>query len=434
MLKIKTIEFIKAVYDESISHNVFSIANITFSNYPPIYGALLYWRKNEDEKSFTDEDEYKFFYDMADIQYYASVKYPKSTRLTKDQRQELSYILLEERGSVGSYSFSTNEFVKPFSPKKELMNLALPLNESMNLWNDEQTQLFQKWQQQAVKQHPSKLVDVMEHLTISQLCMNNPYLSEQFLIDHLDEIDYYALQYNRPVLERLTKCFKEHLVNELTSNLQFLQSEIAEDVDYFIEADDFYSEYQVVYLKEVDELQEEELFFFEYDLGPYIWPGSEHLVEGIPSLVSQLYDRYGDKKLTNKEMAKKIKNYSETQIKLFSGMAQLYWLAEFKNLLDWTTICAYNPHLTEEFIIAHEEYIEYRALGLNSKIKLSEAFIATHFRKFNHNQPVPLVICHLTEQFYLMHKDDMIMDRELLLKYGDAIDAYEYLLLEDLIE
>ncbi len=75
MLKIKNIEFIKVVYDESLSHNIFSIANITFSNYAPIYGALLYWRENTDENEFTAEGDYKFFYDMANITYFASVNF-----------------------------------------------------------------------------------------------------------------------------------------------------------------------------------------------------------------------------------------------------------------------------------------------------------------------------------------------------------------------
>lgn len=61
MLKIKKIEFIKAVYDESLSHNIFSIANVYFSNYPPILGALIYWKKNNSRSEFTREGEYKFF-------------------------------------------------------------------------------------------------------------------------------------------------------------------------------------------------------------------------------------------------------------------------------------------------------------------------------------------------------------------------------------
>lgn len=61
MLKIKQIDFIKAVYDDSMSHNIFSIANITFSNYEPIHGALLYWCRNSTNGEYTAEGDYKFF-------------------------------------------------------------------------------------------------------------------------------------------------------------------------------------------------------------------------------------------------------------------------------------------------------------------------------------------------------------------------------------
>ena len=88
---------------------MFSVANITFKNYEPIHGALLFWQENKNEKSFTDEDEYKFFYDVSQTKYYASVKFPKYCRLTRDQKQELAYILLEQRGCIGSYSFMTNK-------------------------------------------------------------------------------------------------------------------------------------------------------------------------------------------------------------------------------------------------------------------------------------------------------------------------------------
>ena len=118
MLKIKNIEFIKTVYDDSLSHNIFSIANIQFSNYPPINGALLYWRKNRSHSEYTPEGDYKFFYDMANVKYYASVKFPKNVKLTRDQKQELAYILLDERGSIGTYSFKTNPIVKKkFNPE-----------------------------------------------------------------------------------------------------------------------------------------------------------------------------------------------------------------------------------------------------------------------------------------------------------------------------
>ena len=51
--------------------------------------------KNTDENEFTAEGDYKFFYDMANITYFASVKFPKHVRLTRDQKQELAYILLK---------------------------------------------------------------------------------------------------------------------------------------------------------------------------------------------------------------------------------------------------------------------------------------------------------------------------------------------------
>lgn len=119
MLKIKNINFIKVIYDESLSHNIFSIANIQFSNYPPINGAILYWKKNTSRADFTKEGDYKFFYDLANITYFASVKFPKDVKLTRDQKQELAFILLDERGSIGTYSFKTDPSRrKKFNPKK----------------------------------------------------------------------------------------------------------------------------------------------------------------------------------------------------------------------------------------------------------------------------------------------------------------------------
>lgn len=61
MLKIKNIEFIKTVYDESLSHNIFSIANIQFSNYPPINGALLYWKKTRHALNLLQKAIISFF-------------------------------------------------------------------------------------------------------------------------------------------------------------------------------------------------------------------------------------------------------------------------------------------------------------------------------------------------------------------------------------
>ena len=409
MLKIKSIEFIKAVYDESISHNVFSIANVTFSNAQPIYGALLFWKKNDDHLPFTTEDEYKFFYDMANVQY------PKGTTLSKDERQELAYILLEQRGSVGSYSFSTSYKGKSFFPAKAFATLP-PYDEAA----------FQAWHDRAILEHHSKLTTVIEHLDFSLLCLKNRYLSEQFLID--------PLKHNRYVLARLSKSFKTYMIAELKKRKKKLQFEIAEDVDYFIEADDFYSEYNEVFLPEAEEIDEEPLEHFEYVRGSNVWPGSDHLISGIPSLQSRQYDRYGDRRLTNEQMAAKFKHYTPEQLLLFSGICDLHWLAKFKHKWDWSYVCAFNPHLTEHFLRVHAKYIQYPALGQNTKIKLSEEYIADHMKKFNLQQPVPLIICHLTEQFYLANKEHIIVNRALLVKYSDAIDSYDYMLLEDLID
>lgn len=53
MLKIKKIEFMKVLYDDALAQNIFSIANITFSNRSPIQGALLYWQQNESKEPYT---------------------------------------------------------------------------------------------------------------------------------------------------------------------------------------------------------------------------------------------------------------------------------------------------------------------------------------------------------------------------------------------
>ena len=135
MLKIKKIEFMKVLYDDALAQNIFSIANITFSNYETINGALLYWQKNEDDEPFTNEGDYKFYYDLAKAQYFASVKFPKNCKLTRDQRQELAYILLEERGAIGTYSFLSTKPKVQFQLKKELKAIDFPEDFNLSLFN-----------------------------------------------------------------------------------------------------------------------------------------------------------------------------------------------------------------------------------------------------------------------------------------------------------
>lgn len=77
--------------------------------------------------------------------------------------------------------------------------------------------------------------------------------------------------------------------------------------------------------------------------------GSEHLVKGIPSLKSQKYDRYGDMRLTNNEMDDKFANLSKTQQQLFTAVSELHWINRYKNEINWSYVCQYNEHLTEDF-------------------------------------------------------------------------------------
>lgn len=448
MLKIKKIEFIKVLYDDSLTQNIFSIANITFSNYAPVYGALLYWQKNMSEEPYTKEGDYKFFYDMASAQYFAAVKFPKECKLTRDQRQELAYILLEERGAIGTYSFVTKKPKHTFHLKNELKKIVFPEHFDVNDFNhfsvfqqfdamDEEqykklpydrafVDQYLEWCQFAVKEHPSKLIHYFDYLPFRYICYANPLLSEQFLIDHLEQLDLVALQYNKTVLARLSASFKRYLVESLKAQEKTIHSDFVDQLDDFIESYAFYSSFDVTYLPESDEMVEMYLQFYEYDRGSNKWPGSEHLVKGIPSLMSQKYDRFGDKRLTNAEMDKKFTSYSDQQKQLFSANAEQHWINRYRNELDWSYVCRYNEQLTEDFLTAHLKYLDFSALGLNTYIELDTDFLVKYFKRFDHRQAVPLLICHLTEQFYLQHKDVMKVDLDVLYKYMDNIDIDEF--------
>lgn len=457
MLKIKKIEFLKVVYDDSLSHNIFSIANITFSNYEPIHGALLYWRKNTSQSEYTPEGDYKFFYDMVNVMYYASVKFPNHIKLTRDQRQELAYILLEQRGSVGSYSFTTfTRKRSKFNPAQQLEKLHFPEHfkakdfnalayfEKTDDLNEEIfgrfigydrsfVESYLKWRFHTAQLHPNELAKYLPYIDFSFICFINPYLSEKYLIEHLDQVDFMALQFNRPVLARLSSTFKQYMIEQLQVNNMPLHDDYKGQLETFIEEDDFYIEHDVVFLPESDIIDEEDFQFYEYDRGPYKWYGSEHLVKGIPSYASKLYDRDGFKNRTNKEMDKVFEQFSDIQRKLFGAVAELHWLHRYRTELDWHAICRYNPWLTDEFLVAHQKYIDFEALGFNTRCVLSEEFIDVFIDDFYHQQPVPLIICHLTEQLYLTHKDKIIVDLNLLYKYSGCIDEIQFQLLEDLL-
>ncbi|AMO85530.1 hypothetical protein B857_02726 [Solibacillus isronensis B3W22] len=453
MLKIKKIEFIKVLYDDAIAQNIFSIANITFSNRSPIQGALLYWQQNESKEPYTKEGDYKFFYDLAKAQYFAAVKFPKDCELTRDERQELAYILLEERGAIGTYSFVSTKPRAAFHLNKAFQEIAFPTQFSVDDFNDlsvmkklvanvetiyEQLpydrvflEAYRNWCIQAVQLHPSRLTAYFQYLPFTYVCYANPLLSEQFLIDYLPEVDLEALQYNKPVLERLSMSFKRYLVTTLMANKKRLNPDFVDQLDDFIESNAFYNSFELIYLPEADDIPDMDLQLFEYDRGSYKWAGSEHLVKGIPSLVSQKYNRYGDRRLTNTEMDKKFKAYNEEQKQLFTAIAELHWLNKYRNELDWSYICQYNVHLTEQFLTSHLNYVDFNALGQNTDIAVNADFLSTYLHRFNHQKAVPLIISHLTEQFYLTHKDEIKVDLDLLYKYMDNIDEEEFLRIEN---
>ncbi|MEO4055164.1 nucleoside-diphosphate sugar epimerase [Solibacillus sp. CAU 1738] len=454
MLKIKHIEFIKVVYDESMSHNIFSIANITFSNYEPIYGALLYWCQNTTKAEYTPEGDYKFFYDMEHISYFASVKFPKNIGLTRDQKQELAYILLEERGSVGSYSFPTHKSrQKRYNVAKEFKLLNFPTNFYPEMIDDSIVQLktsnveqiiekhpsltktfikkYITWRYHAAKMHPADLETYLPFINFHYICLANPFLSEKYLIHHLDEVSP-LLQYNYPVLNRLSSSFKRYLIERIKADKQAINPEFASDVEAFIEDEDYYKHYEINYL-DPEELEEEVyLQFFEYDIGPYKWAGSEHLIKGIPSLACQIYDQEGFKKPSIKEMDLLIHTYSEQQLTLLCAILEPHWLHRYRNELNWATICRYNSYLSEDFIMSHIKFIDFDALGDNKSCELSEDFLYKYMKRFNHQKPVPLVIRNLTVQLYIDFKDTIKVDLQLLEQYGETIDEKELALLQNM--
>ncbi|WP_342558923.1 nucleoside-diphosphate sugar epimerase [Metasolibacillus sp. FSL K6-0083] len=454
MLKIKQIDFIKAVYDDSMSHNIFSIANITFSNYEPIHGALLYWCRNSTNGEYTAEGDYKFFYDMANVTYFASVKFPKHVRLTRDQKQELAYILLEERGSIGSYSFPTHINRRKYDIEKEYNALTFPENfnpatiepilkqVSMKQVLEIQQQhphlskrfirQYISWRSRAAQMHINDLEPYLHMISFEHLCLTNPYLTEQYLIEHLEQLAP-TLQYNYPVLNRLSSSFKQYLIDFLQQQQIPFNEDFAHKLEQFIADDHFYMDKEVTYY-EFEEFEEEmDLQFFEYDVGPNKWSGSEHLVKGIPSLACQKYDQYGFKRKTNKEMDTLIATVSQTQLDLLCAVLEPHWLHRYRNKLNWTKICRYNRYLAEDFILAHLKFIDFEALGEHTSCQLSEEFMLKYMKRFNHKNPVPVVLRNLTVPLYEAYKDTIKINLQLLHKYSTSIAKEELIQLEKLL-
>lgn len=438
----------KVLYDDALAQNIFSVATITFSNYETIQGALLYWQKNDSKEPYTNEGDYKFFYDLAKAQYFAAVKFPKNCRLTPDQRQELAYILLEERGAIGTYSFLSTKPKVQFHIKKAFEAITFPNDFQTVHFNSLQViraleatseEIYEtlpydrafidnyfNWLKLAVQLHPSKLTPYLAYIPYTYICYANPYVSEQFLIDHLESFNAEALQHNKPVLARLTASFKRYLIDVLLKDKKHIHPDFVDQIDEFVDNHTFYRSFEVIYLPEADEIPVMDLQFFEYERGTNKWPGSEHLIKGIPSLKSQKYDRYGDMRLTNAEMDEKFSHYSPTQKQLFSAVAELHWINRYRNDLDWTYICRYNEQLTEDFLTVHLKYVDFDALGHNNDIAVNTAFLETHIHRFDHHQVVPLIIRHLTEDFYLSHKDQIQVNLDVLYKYIESFDSDEF--------
>lgn len=459
MIKIKRIEFIKVLYDGFLSHNIFSIANIHFSNYPSIYGALLYWKKNHSPSPYTIDGDYKFFYDHENTSHFAAVKFPKNVKLTRDQKQELSYILLDERGNIGSYSIKTTGRNKAgFNKKNILKNISIPDNfdvtsipsyigpipddreieEIMNKHPHLTKEFIQDycfWRFNLIKLHPQDFEPFIQYVDFSYICFACDLLSEQYLIDHLSLVDFSTLQYNYPVLSRLSASFKEFMVDELRKQNEPINAHFCDEIDQFIYDETYFHEYSSILLDEEEEEEEKiEFQFFEYDRGMYKWPGSEHLVKGIPSLACQIYDDLGYKKLSNKEMDRKIEQYSNKQLELVCAILEPHWLHRYRDKLDWKRICKFNKHLTDEFLESHEKYIDYDALGNNIWCSVSEKFLAKHMMLFNHNKPVPFIIRNLTEDLYVKFKKIIKLDEELLYQYYPNTGDEQYYRIQQLID
>lgn len=459
MLKICEINFIKNVYDESLSHQIFSVCNILFTNAEPIYGALLYWQENQKDNIYTEEDEYKFFYDVAQTNFFASVKFPKYCTLTKMQKQELTFILLEQRGFIGSYSIQTNknaakvlkihqlfnqlDFPEQFRPQhfKNFFHLISDVEiddfiESYPFYTRDFVRTYSKWTQLVCLAHPSHFINYLDYIQMTQLSYQNPYLTENFVIQHLDQIDWSALQYNLPVLDRLSKTLRMYLIEQLKLSNEPLQNNLKENATVFIEQPDYYQNDRVQYLP--SEIDDNGIFgpfqYFEYEVGRNIWPGSEHLVKGIPSFAAQLYDENGERKLTNNEMDKHIASFNEKQMFFFETTCELHWLNRYKKRVNWKNVSLYNKHLTDTFIKKHEKYIDFEYLAQNSQCDVSSDLVDHYFMKLLSKNVSPLILKVMTEDLYRKHESHFKLSKKMLTTVAHLLSEQQIEFLETLIQ
>lgn len=450
MRKIKKIDFIKAVYDESLSHKIFSIANIEFTNAPPIYGALLYWRRNTNMKKIVNKQgEFKFFFDEATSEFYASVKFPQHTSLTDDERRELSFLLLEERGTIGSYSlmghpkevaaqiglrrynikkgFEALTFPEHFDGRIEPSHVSVIFDElhlaDLQQKNPHLTKEFLRdyipWRAKTVQQHPEEFEAYLQYIDPRYIVQMNDQLSEFYLVKHIDYFRDHLQLLNYAVHRTLSRFFLRYFdIDHTDSAKEVADLRVSRDEESGLLEIPLYDQLSNESpLHQMSELYQTPPVYehFTYEHGRNKWPGSEHLVTSIPSFSAMRYTKRGYRKLTNKEMDVFMREATEEQKQLLSASLELHWLHRYKDSLDWHVISAYNVYLRAEFLEKHAKYVKFDALRENIYARIEPRYIKKHVQKLlRHDAPTPIILASLDEE--LMHhlNGDVLYDDDIL--------------------
>lgn len=444
MLKIKKIDFIKAVYDESLSHKIFSIANVEFTNAPPINGALLYWRRNTNAKNVVNrQGEFKFFFDEATMEFYASVKFPQHTNLSDGQRRELAFLLLEERGMIGSYSlmghpkevaaqiglrrynihkgFEELTFPEQFDGRIEPSHVSVIFDElhlaDMHEKNPHLSKEFIRayipWRAKTVQQHPEEFAAYLQYIDPRYVLQMNEQLSEFFIIQHLDYFRDAIEQLNYAAHRTMSRFFLRHFhIDYADSAKEVADLRSSRDEENgTIEMPMYDQLSNESPLHQMSELHHTPPVYehFTFERGRNRWPGSEHLIATIPSFAAMCYSKRGYKKLTNKEMDAFMKTATDEQKRLLSACLELHWLNRYKDELDWSIICAYNLYLRADFLEKHLKYVDFDALRDNLYARIHASFVKKHLQKLVYvDRPTPLLLASLDEEL-LLHLDGNVL-------------------------
>lgn len=445
MLQIQKIDFIKAIYDDSLSHKIFSIANIQFTNAPAIMGALLYWKRNMHPKKLVNrQGEFKFFFEEDTPEFYASVKYPAHTDLTEDQRRELAFLLLEERGTIGSYSlmghpkevvqhagirryniqkgFEEIDFPEHFDGRIEPSHVSIIFDElhleDLHQKNPHLSKDFLRqyipWRAKTVQQHPEEFEAYLDYIDFRYIVQMNEQLSEFYLVKHIDRFRPHATLLNPAVHRMLSRYFLQHFQIDTPDSAK-------EVADFRIVADEEQPDAelppyeQLVSESPMHQMSEDYVALqnyehFEFYRGRHIWPGSEHLVKGIPSFAAQRYTKLGYKKLTNSQMDLIIKQATPEQLQLLGASLELHWLHRYKELLDWHVICQYNMYLNGAFLTKHKKYVDFEALRQNIYARIDNEYIVKNAKQIIYgHEPIPMVLRCIDEQVMLQYGEQLVI-------------------------